>query len=276
MERKGLRSRIGAEKSGREIGGGEGKRSAFSLLGGGEGRGRESESRAVRQSRAIPQSGGFEKYLTIHGEGGVHASPNIVATSAANPATPSNPLRVFCISNSRRGYAIVIAGGGGGSIPRDTFQSDLVRSPSNWSCTKTSVERILFSFEKSSIVPSTPSSMLLPVSWLDDRRETTIQKITIPSVKILFHVFLEKARSMRGNIHSANVEYSRASMARARNEHVTNRRRRVKKKKEITKTGFVRSNFIRPPPNTLSFARNKQIDLERKRERKREGEKKKS
>lgn len=81
---------------------------------------------------------------------------------------------------------------------------------------------------------------------------------------------------MRGNIHSANVEYSRASMARARNEHVTNRRRRVKKKKEITKTGFVRSNFIRPPLNTLSFARNKQIDLERKRERKREGEKKKS
>lgn len=61
----------------------------------GEGRGREGESRAVRQSRAIPQSGGFEKYLTIHGEGGVHASPNIVATSAANPATPSNPLRVF-------------------------------------------------------------------------------------------------------------------------------------------------------------------------------------
>lgn len=95
MERKGLRSRIGAEKSGREIGGGEGKRSAFSLQGGGEGKGRESESRAVRQSRAIPQSGGFEKYLTIHGEGGVHASPNIVATSAANPATPSNPLRVF-------------------------------------------------------------------------------------------------------------------------------------------------------------------------------------
>lgn len=47
-----------------------------------------------------------------------------------------------------------------------------------------------------------------------------------------------------------------------------------KKKKEITKTGFVRSNFIRPPLNTLSFARNKQIDLERKRERKREGKKK--
>lgn len=135
----------------------------------------------------------------------------------------------------------------GGSIPRDTFQSDLVRSPSNWSCTKTSVERILFSFEKSSIVPSTPSSMLLPVSWLDDRRETTIQKITIPSAKILFHVFLEKARSMRGNIHSANVECSRASMARARNEHVTNRWRRVKKKKKkLRKPGsFARTSFDR-------------------------------
>lgn len=116
--------------------------------------------------------------------------------------------------------------------------------------------------------------MLLPVSWLDDRRETTIQKITIPSAKILFHVFLEKARSMRGNIHSANVEYSRASMTRARNEHVTNRRRRVKKKKRNYENR-VRSLELHSTASKYFIIREKQTNRSRKKEGEKErGEKK--
>lgn len=119
--------------------------------------------------------------------------------------------------------------------------------------------------------------MLLPVSWLDDRRETTIQKITIPSAKILFHVFLEKARSMRGNIHSANVEYSRASMTRARNEHVTNRRRRVKKKKRNYENR-VRSLELHSTASKYFIIREKQTNRSRKKEGEKErgGKKKKS
>lgn len=118
MERKGLRPSIGAEKSGWEIGGR--KKEIAGVFPAGEGIG----TRAVRQSRAIPQSGGFEKYLTTHGEGGGPRESQYRCNERGKSRHALQSTSRFCISNSRRGYAIVIAREGGGSIPRDSFQSD--------------------------------------------------------------------------------------------------------------------------------------------------------
>lgn len=192
-------------------------------------------TRAVRQSRGagrtIPQSGGFEKYLTIiHGGRGSSTSrPNIVATKSH--------ARIhfrFCISNSRRGYAIVI----------DNFQSDppAAQLPSSSDSREGEIYRCeeisckISSFEKmlpSIRFPPVASSHAFSIFDDPERNGTTIQKIIIPSESQdsnFFYVlsFFESERIYRcvndfpfaPNIHM-NIEYSRANITRARDKRVT-------------------------------------------------------
>lgn len=194
-------------------------------------------TRAVRQSRGagrtIPQSGGFEKYLTIiHGGRGSSTSrPNIVATKSHARIHFPFPFLHFKFSpglrdrnrqfpirstSSSAPFFFRLPGGGDILLRGDIVQDFLLRKNAP-----------IYT------LPSVASSHAFSIFDDPERNGTTIQKIIIPSESqdsnffyVLF--FFESERIYRcvndfpfaPNIHM-NIEYSRANIARARDKRVT-------------------------------------------------------